>query len=223
MTLKLWNQRSTAPLVAIHMGSSVSYIVTPKVTGFFVDSRFSSPNSLQASAPISNSNCKLIAELNITSPASNSTLYLEPKYPASFVYAFWIFAAINILVAAMFLLYSIHKQRNGLQYLNDGNSNGRGAMTLTSSMHPKTCSPSKPVLAILVIMAVFWFYGAFIPMFRIFPKMIFSYARTEACMSVEMSTTFQSTYFILMLVGRTVAFLLSSAVHPKYIMQVCLA
>lgn len=91
---------------------------------------------------------------------------------------------------------------------------------LKESLSPSTCSPTKPTLALLIIIAVFLYAVVSVPVVRIFPKMIFSYARDQSCMTVDHATTLQSTYFIMLAVGRMLAFILSPFIHSKYIMQV---
>lgn len=228
MTLKLWKQHSSIGLYAIHLGSSIAYIISPKITGLFVDSRFSARVVSQSSATSHVNNCAT-SVVNIHNETRKSTSIhttdLTPKYPANFVHAFWIFAVLDLIVAVILIGFFIHKRHHRLHYdssegADEEKVSGK-VKVLASSLSPKSCSPTKPVITILVIASVFLYYGVFIPTFRIFPKMIFSYARDEACFSVEDATTLQSTFFILVLAGRMVAFLLSSHVHPKYIMQVC--
>lgn len=146
-----------------------------------------------------------------------------PNYPADFVNALWIFAAISQCVTLTFIAFYIHKRKNSIQYKPDTKAqqeNQTLLKSLTSTVSPKTCSPTKPALAVLMMVAIFLYYGIQTPIFRIFPKMVFSYARDEACFSVDKSTTLQSTYFILMAAGRLTSMGLSPFLHSKYIMQV---
>lgn len=217
----MWKQKSSAALYAIHFGSAIAYVITPKITGIFVDPRFSGRHKSLSTNDVVPCRDSFTQQLNNSIAVNGSDVTQPiPKYPADFVYALWIFAVVGLLSAIVFVGYYINKKLTGIRYEKNIEGNEKMNQNFSSILSPRSCSPTKPMMAALILVSAFFYYGVVITAFLIFPKMIFSYARDAACLSVGKSTTLHSTYFIFVAVGRLASFALSPALHPKYIMQV---
>lgn len=223
--MRLWKKDSGTALYAMYLGGAVSIVIIPKFTGLFVDPRLSGTRSTLAAAQ-QTIHCNISQEyVHNSTTHYSAALPPKPKYPAAYVLEFWIIGAFGALFAAVFVAYYLYKIRFKLQYVEPrvkvGENRAELLDTFSSSLSPKSCSPSKPTIATLLMVSSFLYYAALIPVYRIFPKLIFSYARDAACFSVDHATSLHSIFFTLIAVGRLLAFLLSPVINSKYIMQVC--
>lgn len=124
MTLKLWRQNSSAALYATHIGSSIAFVITPKVASLFLDPRFSGNiDKTTQSTTVRNSTCSEQKPINTTTPVGTPDwLIPRPKYPADFVYVLWIFAALGVFVAIVFIGYYFHKHYQTMIYDDSENT-----------------------------------------------------------------------------------------------------
>lgn len=192
MILTIWGQTAGTALHTVHLASAVGYIVAPKVASIFLDEETSGKGDRLSARTTScyrnNQNAS-----TVEGKASIDSSVTEARYPADFVYSLWIFAAAGICVSIAFVGYFIHKKMLRVHYNAEFKTNRqtryRIASSIVSNMSPRTCSSKKPVLALLLLLVAILNFSMLVPLIDIFPKMIFSYARDEACLSVDQQQT----------------------------------
>ena len=215
VALTIWRENSAGPIHALHTGYSLGSIIVPQLVTPFLDSRFSG-GVVETGY---NSTCRL----NVTAPSDNRTgdttsQPTSPDYPAKFVTAYWILSGFSLSIVVVFVVYHIHKLvcHRGIenkQIMKKKN-------TFRESLSPRSCSPSHPTYAVMIVTLLFFYYLIAVPLMRAFTKFMFSYARDGPCLSVSEATSLESTFFAASAVGRFSAFLVSTKVHMKYILQV---
>lgn len=213
IALKIWKEKSAGPLHALHMGYGIGSIVAPQIVTPFLDQRFSG-GIVQTGY---NSTCRL----NDTHTSQPS--HITPEYPANFVTTYWILSGISISAALIFVLYHLYGVVCNVRIDEPKSSSEARETTFKESISPTNCSPTHPIYATLIMVSLFAYYVISVPLIRAFSKFIFSYARDGPCLSVTKSTALESAYFIAVTIGRLTAFLSSSVVHMKYLLQVTLS
>ncbi|XP_067934027.1 sodium-dependent glucose transporter 1-like isoform X2 [Watersipora subatra] len=221
IALVLWREKSAGPLYALHMGYGIGSIIAPQLVAPFLDARFSG-GVIETGF---NSSCRVAPTTPSISNNVTTTAFQEsitPKYPANFVNAYWILSAISFSIALVFFVYFVHTQITGIRIGNDEKEKliKTADHTFKKFFSARSCSPNHPTYAALIILLLFFYYVVSVPLGRAFSKFIFSYARDGPCLSVEASTSLESAYFAALTVGRLCAFLTSSVMHIKYILQV---
>ena len=95
-----------------------------------------------------------------------------------------------------------------------------GHQSMKNTLSIRNCSTDHPKYAAALITGLFFFYFSAFAIVRVFTKLIFSYARNGPCLSVQMSTAIESTYFVSLTAGRLVALFVTMVLHMKYILMV---
>lgn len=228
--MKLWKEKSSGPIHAFQLGYSLGGLLSPKLAEPFIDERFSGgyQTSNQSSNWCNESEVSLIqhsADLNTSSTNLSSPLPSTPLYPAKFVTAYWIIAALSMLTGISFLVYYIYDNIKGMGIdvddckMKDDNN----PTSYRDGFRLRSCSPKHPKLAIGIILLFSLQYGVSVPLIRATSKFLFSYARDFLCMTVTDSSTLNSAFFIAVTIARLSAFLISPFLHVKYMLQVSLS
>lgn len=211
-----WKENSAGPLHVVYSGYGIGGLIAQLATPTFLNSQLSGgviPTDY-------NSSCRVNQSSPSISINQSSTQQLVSEYPANFVNAYWILASIAIFTSLTFLCYHIHGRITNIRIDQQRNKNYTKVLSIKESLSPRSCSPSKPTYAVLIVISMFFFYGISLPLNRGFTKFIFSYARDAPCLSVTEATTLTSFFFIGLCVGRVGGFLLSTLIHMKYLLQV---
>ena len=206
------------------MGYGIGSIAVPQLAAPFLDPRFSG-GAVQTGF---NSTCRANdSDSHSTTTvsyliANTTTGQPVPKYPAEFVKAYWILAGVSLTMCCVFVAYYIHGRVTGIR-LDDYTKrklleNGKPSFKETVSL--KSCSPLHPHYGAMLIACLFFYYVISVPLIRAFSKFIFSYARDGPCLTVAESTSLESVYFAAVTIGRLWAFLSSSLIHMKFILEV---
>ena len=194
-------------------------MLSPQLATRFLDPRYSGVLKTEYASACQPNQTDII---KVVSDSKNQTaaVFIH-KYPADFVIAYWILAVASFLLAATFACYHIHGRITNIRIdkQRDLTANGNKP-ELLESLSPKTCSPSRPVYAGIIVVLCFIYYGIAYPLMRAFTKFVFSYARDGPCLSVDEATGLESAYFAAVTAGRISAVLISSTIHMKYILQV---
>lgn len=229
----------------MQIGYGIGSLISPKIASPFLDSRLSGsvltnkPTLLETDCLIHDDSPSNITgllfrpvqifnqtmDLNSSTLSSMTIIRPELKYPADYIYAYWILAVASLPLACVFIGYyffsktvgdkSEHQNGKEDSIISKVSQNG-----LLHSMSPRSCSPGNPLLTSLIVSTLFFYNFVSVPLGRMFAKLIFSYLRDGACFSVSEATSLQSLYFCLLTLGRVAAFGLSACVHAKYIMKV---
>lgn len=228
MIVNIWKGQASTPLFMTHMGFGLGSFIVPLLSAPFVDAKFSD-GEIQSGY---HSKCKhdtnnlnnLTSEILHPEPytTANQTIHVletpVPQYPARFVAVYWIISGFSIVIALIFASFHIHGKVTDVRVPKGSTSNSQQAFR--DQISPKSCSPTHPRLALLIIGALVIYFLLAVPSLRPFGKLIFSYARDGPCMSVSQATKLNSAFFISLTVGRFAAFLASMVLHIKYILQV---
>lgn len=198
---------------ALIIGYGLGSIIVPQLVTPFLDQRFSENGRLLVTAT-NVSTCAEATMLNQTA-VLNSIDENEPLYPAKFVKAYWIVAEVSFVLAVFFVIHYIHGKVTGTR-INPSEKD----QSIKDALSIRRCSHEHPRFAAALIVGLFFFYFAAFAIVRVFTKLIFSYARNGPCLSVQMSTAIESTYFVSLTVGRMVALFATMLLHMKYILMV---
>lgn len=227
IALRTWREKAAGPIHALHTGYGIGSLVIPQLLAPFLDPRFSGGTLVTGY----NSSCRE----NTTTDNKSSGLALDsdidkigsylptPLYPARFVTVYWILAGFSLTIVSIFLTYHVHGRVTGIRIDSLSGINGKQPhKTCKQSMALSSCSPTHPRYAAGIIFTLFFYYVVGLPLVRAFSKFVFSYARDAPCFSVQDSASLETTYFAAITAGRFAAFVLSSFIHMKYILQVIL-
>lgn len=211
MALIIWKKKAAGPLHAIHMGYSLGSVFIPQLVTPFLDPRYSGGTI----ATKYNSSCQ--------DHPTNSSPIAPPLYPPRFVTVYWMLSGITLLMSLIFLIYFIHGRLTGINITSmrdmEPETTGQRA-SLKEGLSFKSCSPSHPRYAGVIVILLMLYYVISVPLIRAFSKFVFSYARDGPCLTVGESTALESVYFAAVTVGRFSAFIISSFIHMKYVLQV---
>lgn len=228
----MFKDKAAGPLYALHTGYGLGSLVVPQLVRPFLDPRFSGGaihtgyKSTCRNNTHNTHNTTTTAQPLLFNFESNlnttATSMPTPRYPAKFTTAYWLLSGLSMSIAALFLSYHVHGRVSGVRIDTkcDSSTTGPTRQTLKQSLSPKTCSPTKPPYAVSIIACLFFYYVLSVPQIRAFSKFVFSYARDGPCLSVIESTSLESVYFATVTVGRLAAFLSSTVLHMKVILQV---
>lgn len=227
VTMRLWKENSSGPVHALELGYSLGGLLCPKLAEPFLDERFSRGYHIshQENSQCNSSEASLMQDSFNSSSISEYTHLSKstPMYPARFVAAYWIIAALSFLTGASILVCHIYDKLNGIRIdVDDGNINDISSSTTTwrERFRLRSCSSQHPRLALGIITLLSLQFGMSLPFLRATSKFLFSYARGFLCMSVRDSSTLNSVYFIAVAIARLCAFLMSPLLHVKYMLQV---
>ena len=201
----------------MHIGYGIGSTLSPQIVRKFLDSRFSGGviKTGYLSACQSNQTDSFANSRNLSAEVPIH------KYPADFVVAYWLLAAVCFLLAATFMFYHIHGYITHIRVdKQHGLTPNSDKLECFKSLSPKTCSPAHPTYAGILVALCFIYYSLSLPLMRAFSKFIFSYARDGPCLSVDDATGLESAYFAAVTAGSLSAVLISPAIHMKYILQV---
>ena len=215
IVMKTWRENSAIPMHALIIGYGLGSIVVPQLVTPFLDKRFSANGRLLATA----TNISTCAEATMRNQSAvlHDVDELEPEYPAKFVKAYWIVAQVSFVLAVFFVIHYVHGKVTGTR-IDPPKKTGHQSMKNTLSI--RNCSTDHPKYAAALITGLFFFYFSAFAIVRVFTKLIFSYARNGPCLSVQMSTAIESTYFVSLTAGRLVALFVTMVLHMKYILMV---
>lgn len=230
IALQTWKEKSAGPLHALHMGYSIGSIAVPQLVAPFLDSRLSGGVIETGYNSSCNTNHSQITTTTQTAePKFHSYDYdyatsyepITPKYPANFVTAYWTLSGLSLTISLIFTMYHIHGQRTGIKITKSSCSTKIAEkQSFRQTISPRSCSPTRPSYAVLIIALLLFYYIISVPLIRAFTKFIFSYGRDGPCFTVTEATGLESAYFAAVTVGRLCAFLSSTVIHMKYILQV---
>lgn len=206
------------------MGYGLGSVIVPQLVAPFLDPRFSG-GAVQTgyNSTCANNDSEHISSTTISYVLANTTdNETGPKYPADFVTAYWILAGVSLTMSCVFLLYYIHGRVTGvrLDEYSQQKKNDNELPSFKESLSLRSCSPLHPHYGAMLIACLFFYYIISVPLIRAFSKFIFSYARDGPCLSISASTSLESAYFAAVTIGRLCAFLASSLLHMKIILQV---
>lgn len=140
-------------------------------------------------------------------------------YPADFVKAYWILMSSGVLVVLMGLGFYIHSKTSKGVKLTD-HIQANSIKTFQQQFSFKSCSPTKPLLAALLLLTLFIHIGCIFPLGRVYSKIIFSYDRDGPGLSVAKSSLMTSVFFISSLGGIVIFTIPATFIHVKYLLQV---
>lgn len=226
MILNSWKENSEPPLQLLSAGYGFGSMLAPQLVMPFLDPKLSSGVIQTDYHSLCKGDNNLDNTTATTAQYSNNTSRFFIKattatYPASFVTSYWILAGFGLFISAVFLYFYIYSRLTVDRMTACYNRKRAINWTnLRKSLLPRSCSPEKPFLAMLIMAAMFFYYAFGIPMSRVLAKFLFSYARDGPCFSVKESTLLETAYFAAYTSGRVFAFFISTILHTKYMIQV---
>ena len=125
----------------------------------------------------------------------------------------------GVLVVLMGLGFFIHSKTSKGVKLTD-HIQANSIRTFRQQFSFKSCSPTKPLLAALLLLMLFIHIGCIFPLGRVYSKIIFSYDRDGPGFSVAKSSLMTSVFFISSLCGILIFTIPATFIHVKYLLQV---
>ena len=206
-----FKEKSAAACNVIQFGYQVGGVIGPAVVKSFVDGRFSGIRFAM--------NGSMIID---TPSLQNQSVTAEPltePYPARFVRAYWIMTPVGLMVIVLCVGLYIYSRKTGINIADEVDLSGK-QHSLRQQVSPRSCSPSHPIIASLLLVMLFFHIGCLFATARVYSKVIFSYDRDGPGLTVASSSLMTSSYFISSSCGILVFLVPSSLIHIKYVLQV---
>jgi len=222
--MDIWKEKASGPLHSVHIGYGVGGFIVPQIVKPFISKKL--PVNEKT---ITNSDCEVVT----TSPFTNftfdvidgndltlSNVTINPRASSlsetsNLKYGFFIITAIVIVIAFIWLLFYLFK--NKLDKVSNNHHKKKSKRSIGDTFNFNVCAPGDPIFAFFIYVLLFlWCYMATSGE-RIIGKYLYSYARNQACFSPSKAENLLTAYWVFHTVGRTLGFLVSSLIHMKYV------
>jgi len=232
IAMTTWKDKAAGPIHSLQIGYGIGALAIPQIVAPYLNSELSgntySGNNITCHSKLQTTTVSTVTPYNTTVTPLQQEVNLSARsmdsfqspitetYPPRYVDVYWMIGGLCITLTLVFFALYIRDRR----HTDFQRHEGMQKVTFFKSLSCQNCSASESHYAGLIVASMFLYFLISVPLLRVFSKYIFSYARDGPCLNIQSATGIVSAFWAALTAGRFVAFVASSFIHMKYILQV---